>query len=253
MQLSAPSTDDPVAPVFDVQRFSVHDGPGIRTTVFLAGCPLRCAWCQNPESFEVGRAPSRSVAAVLAEAMADRDYYTESGGGLTLSGGEPLLHGRFVRELSARARAAGIGTCVQSSGAAGPDAARAVAPHVELFQLDLKHMDDARHRELTGAGCARVHESADALLEIGARVQFRMPLVPGINDDATNLQAVAAFLLARGQRELRLVPYQRHYLGKYRALGRVAPLAALPEASAEHLRQAASRLAALGIGTEVDG
>ena len=253
MRVSVASVAEPVAPVFDVQRFSVHDGPGIRTTVFLAGCPLRCAWCQNPEGFDAARTAPRSVSAVLAEVLADRDYYAHSGGGLTVSGGEPLLQPVFVRQLTGRARAAGISTCVQSSGAAGPAAALEVAPDVDLFQLDLKHMDEQRHRELTGAGCARVLASADALLDRGARVQFRMPLVPGVNDDATNLLAVAAFLLARGQRELRLVPYQRHYLGKYGVLGLVPRMAAVPEADAAHLRAATAQLASHGIHTEVDG
>ncbi len=241
------------ARVFDVQRFSVHDGPGIRTTVFLAGCPLRCAWCQNPEAFSGAGGRVMTARAALAEVLADRDYYAASGGGLTVSGGEPLLHGAFLRELLAGAKAAGLSTCVQTSGAVPLGAALAVKALVDLFQLDLKHMDDARHRELTGAGLDRVHATADALLAHGARVEFRVPLVPGVNDDAENLGRVAAFLAARGVEVVRLVPYQRHYLAKYERLGLWARFADVEPPTPAALQAVAAGFHRRGVGVEVDG
>ncbi len=103
--------------VFDVQRFSVHDGPGIRTTIFLVGCPLRCAWCHNPESFDAASGRWLSPEAALSEVLEDRDYYDVSGGGVTVSGGEPLLSVRFVSAFLARAEREGLHTCVQTSAA----------------------------------------------------------------------------------------------------------------------------------------
>jgi pyruvate formate lyase activating enzyme len=238
--------------VFDVQRFSVHDGPGIRTTVFLAGCPLRCAWCQNPEAFDAGRAPVMTPREVLDEVLLDRAYYEASGGGLTISGGEPLLD-PGLRPLLEEAKRAGLHTCVQTSGAAPQRKLTDVLGLVDLFQFDLKHMDPDRHRELTGASNARVHENARYLIQRRASVHFRMPLLPGLNDDPQHLDQVAGFLGAHGVDELRLVPYHRLYLDKYAALGLQARAKDLEPPSPDALQQVAARLARHHIGAVVDG
>ncbi len=247
------SRDPETCRVFDVQRFCVHDGPGIRTTVFLEGCPLRCAWCQNPEAFGSGRAATLTPREVLVEVLKDRDYYEASGGGMTVSGGEPLLHSRAVRELLEEARAHGLHTCLQTSGAVPEASLEAVLGLVDLFQLDLKHMDSERHRQLTGAGNGRIHENAAFLLARGAQVQFRMPLLPGINDDAENLERVARFLEEHGVQALRLVPYQRLYLDKYAALGLRPPLQGIEPPSPTTLQQAVGHLARHEIAVAVDG
>lgn len=242
--------------VFDVQRFSIHDGPGIRTTVFLAGCPLRCAWCQNPEAFGGGRAAAVPVEAVIAEVLKDRDYYAASGGGLTVSGGEPLLHRASVRALLEEARRHGLHTCVQTSAAVPERCLEAVLGLVDLFQVDLKHMDPRRHQELTGVGTDQIHANVALLLGRGARVELRMPLVPGVNDDAENLDAAARFVLARcppDARALRLVPYHRLYLDKYAALGLAPRLADVDAPSPAALRRSAERLAGHGLAVTVDG
>jgi len=237
--------------VFDVQRFSVHDGPGIRTTVFLEGCPLRCAWCQNPEAFVRGRAGAVSPEAVIAEVLKDRDYYAVSGGGLTVSGGEPLLHPGPVRALLEEAKRHGLHTCVQTCGAVPAANLAAVLRLVDLFQFDLKHMDSRRHRELTGAGTKRIHRNAAFLLEQGAQVQFRMPLVPGVNDDAENLGLLARFLVGHGVRALSLVPYHRLYLDKYEALGLTPGVQGLEPPSEMAIRQAVELLARQELAVEV--
>jgi pyruvate formate lyase activating enzyme len=239
--------------VFDVQRFSIHDGPGIRTTVFVEGCPLRCAWCQNPEGFASQRADAVPVTAILAEVLKDRDYYAVSGGGLTVSGGEPLLNPGPVRALLAAAKGAGLHTCVQTSGAVPQENVAAVLDAADLFQFDLKHMDTHRHRELTGAGTERIHRNAAFLIERGACVQFRMPLLPGINDDPANLEALAGFLRGLGVNALRLVPYHRLYLEKYRALGLEPGLKNLEPPSPSLLQRTGLLMARHGIEVEVDG
>lgn len=205
--------------VFDVQRFSIHDGPGIRTTVFLAGCPLRCAWCQNPESFRPDVADVMSPQAIVAEVLKDRAYYAVSGGGLTVSGGEPLLHVAPVRALLEEAKRHELHTCVQTSGAVPEQNLEAVLGLVDLFQLDLKHLDPERHRALTGASNERVLRSAAFLVDRRAPVQLRMPLLPGVNDDHANLAAAARLLAELEVRALELVPYHRLYLDKYARLG----------------------------------
>lgn len=250
------SSAAPTCRVFDVQRFSIHDGPGIRTTVFLEGCPLRCAWCQNPEGFAGGRASAVSVEAIIAEVLKDRDYYAVSGGGLTVSGGEPLLHAASVRALLVEAHRHGLHTCVQTSGAVPEENLAAVLDVVDLFQLDLKHMDPLRHQQLTGAGTERIHSNAAFLLAHGATVELRMPVLPGVNDDALNLDAVARFVnahCAEGARALRLVPYHRLYLDKYAALGLTPRLDGLEVPSSAALRRVTEHLASRGIRGEVDG
>lgn len=241
------------ARIFEVQRFCVHDGPGIRTTVFLEGCPLRCAWCQNPEAFLGGCAAAREPSAVVDEVARDAAFYRTSGGGMTLSGGEPLLRLAPARALLEEARRRGLSTCVQTCGAVPEEHLAAVLELVDLFQFDLKHLDPQRHRALTGVDPGRIHHNAAFLVARGAAVQFRMPVVPGVNDDRDNVEATGRFVRALGAQQLRLVPYQRLYLGKWEALGRAPPLAHAPECSAADLARVQGWLGALGLSAEVDG
>lgn len=240
------------ARVFDVQRFCVHDGPGIRTTVFLSGCSLRCAFCHNPEAFTGTAGRLLTPEAVLAEVLLDRDYYAASGGGITVSGGEPLLKVAFVKALLRAAKGAGLHTCVQTSLAVPASSLVEVPEVVDLFQVDLKHMDPARHAELTGTGPEGIHENAALLLSLGARVEFRLPLLPGWNDDPRNLDRVAAFLRERGVGSLRLVPYQRSYLEKYRLLGLVARAADVAAPSPAAIEAVSERFRCNGLAVAVD-
>ena len=245
--------------VFDIQRFCIHDGPGIRTTVFLKGCPLRCAWCQNPESQRrrpesmfgecVGRA--MSVEEILREVLRDRAYY-EGEGGLTLSGGEPLLHYRFVTELLRAAKAEGLHTCIETCGQAPQRAVGDVLPYTDLFFFDLKHLDPEAHARLTGAHHRAILANARKLAALGAPVVFRVPIVPGANDDRGNIDRTAAFLRELGQSTVRLVPYRAYYRDKERALGRRAAIevdASLADARVDCARE---WFAASGIAVEVD-
>ena len=246
------SPADVTGRVFNVQRFCVHDGPGIRTTVFLAGCSLRCIWCHNPEAFSGETACRRSAGDVMTEVLEDRDFYAESGGGLTVSGGEPLLQPAFVRALLALAGTHGIHRCIQTAGGVAPHVLEEMLDVVDLFQFDLKHMDDARHRALTGASNVPILANARLLVDRGAAVEFRIPLVPGLNDDEENLTRVAQLLDNLGTARVRLVPYQRTYLSKYAALGLRAQCAALQPPAPAQIHAASSLLAARGLAVELD-
>lgn len=234
-----------LTPVFDIQRFSIHDGPGVRTTVFLRGCPLRCAWCQNPEGLTGCAEPPDDgwVNEVLEQVLADRAFYETSGGGLTLSGGEPLLHPTRAQKLLTAAKAHGLNTCVQTSGAVPTEHLARVLRLVDHFQFDLKHLDDAAHQRWTGVGRERIEHNARWLVAQGAHVEFRMPVVPGVNDDAENIARVGVFLREVGAAGITLLPYHRHYVSKYEALGLTPKLATLEPPTAQRMAQLRQQLA----------
>jgi len=259
--------------VFDVQRFSVHDGPGIRTTVFFKGCPLRCPWCQNPESLrphaeiafyadrcrdtgdcraacprdavqggadrivrercdacalcvpacpfgalqKVGR--NVSVDGLLEEVMRDRSFYGCSEGGVTLSGGEPTMQMEFIGEFARRCRDSGVGVGLQTCGAFRWEA---FAPYLTLFEFvhfDLKLMDPDAHRAVVGADNRTILANAQRLLEAGASVLFRMPVIPGYTDTGENLCDVASFLGERRVGRIHLLAHHRMGESKLARLG----------------------------------
>lgn len=233
--------------VFDVQRCCVHDGPGLRTTVFLSGCPLRCAWCHNPECFDGDAGRWLAPEALLVEVLKDRDFFAVSGGGLTVSGGEPLLQVDFVVELLRLARAHGLHTCVQTAGEVPRAALEAVDAVADLVQFDVKHLDARAHEALTGRSNARILENLDWLLRRARAVEVRLPLVPGRNDEAGQLERVAAHLAARGVTTLHLLPYQAMYLAKLPTLGLAPRCADVQPPTQQSLHDALARLAAGGV------
>ena len=189
------------AVVFDVEHFATKEGPGIRTAVFLKGCPLRCMWCHNPESWNpkietypdgtvVGR--ERSVSDVLEEVARDKAFYDASRGGLTVSGGEPLFRWQFVRELFARAKAAGISTAIETSGYAAELHIRELMPVTDLWLYDIKGMDPVKHKEHIGVDNAAILRNLRMLDANGAKIVLRCPMIPGVNDFPENLKALGA-------------------------------------------------------------
>jgi pyruvate formate lyase activating enzyme len=296
--------------VFDIQKYSLHDGPGIRATVFLKGCPLRCAWCHNPEGISPrrelivlegrcfgcgecrracslgtsipgrGALPARhercrlcgscvaacpaaarrwvgeqmSVAQVLEAVWRDRIFYDESGGGVTFSGGEPLLQFEFLRACLGACRARGLRTAVDTCGLARPEQLLALAPLADLFLYDLKLMDPARHEQFTGAPNGVILDNLRALGAVHRQIWLRVPLIPGINDDAPGLQAIARFAAAiPAVRQVNLLPFHRTGLPKLLRLGQASPLAQVQPPSAEAMAAALAIFQDLGLETKVGG
>ena len=218
--------------VFRIKKYAIHDGPGIRTTVFLKGCPLRCAWCHNPEGIgsvvspptavgDVRLAGRRmTVAQVVAAVAKDTLFYDQSGGGVTLSGGEPMAQPEFTATLLRACRRQGIHTILDTSGYAAPEVLQAVLKWVDEILFDLKLMDDTRHRRYTGVSNRRILSNLDELAAEGPPVQIRFPLVPGVTDTEDNLKAVVGYLAARPRlTRIALLPYHHTAAAKYRRLG----------------------------------
>lgn len=219
--------------IFNIQRFSIHDGPGIRTIVFFKGCYMRCAWCCNPESQEfaiqtmvengkekvVGK--DVTVAEILPEILADETYYRRSGGGVTLSGGEFLGQHEFAAELLKTCKEYGLHTAVESTANAPWEKIAAVLPYIDLYLMDIKHMDSDKHKEYTGAPNERILENARRLSDSGVDLIIRTPVVPGVNDTAEDIRAISRFAASLGGvKEYHLLPYHRLGSDKYSGLGR---------------------------------
>ncbi len=234
--------------IFDIKKFAIHDGPGIRTTAFLKGCSLRCAWCHNPESIDTSQelfyTPAKcidcgacvkvcpevchsmnegkheflrdgctvcgkcaevchagalemvgremSADEVMAEVVKDRQFYETSGGGVTLSGGEPMVQPEFAGELLEKAKGEGLHTCLDTCGNVSYDRYEAVMPFVDLFLYDIKETDSARHEQFTGAGNELILENLKKLDAAGGNAIIRCPVIPGMNDREEHFRAVGA-------------------------------------------------------------
>jgi pyruvate formate lyase activating enzyme len=296
--------------VFDIQRYSTRDGPGIRTTVFLKGCPASCPWCHNPESWSTapqvmvlerrclgcgtclevcphgalthaGARPGDNggpctlcgtcieacppdarhlagremdVDEVLAEVLRDRVFYEESDGGVTFSGGEPLLQHAFLTEALSACRAAGLHTAVDTSGYAPQAHLLALAPLVDLFLYDLKLMDAERHRALIGVPNAPILDNLRALGAVHGAIRVRIPIVPGFNDDEADLEAAARFASGvPGVQAVELLPYHRAGAQKFERLGRSYRLADVASPPRERVEQLAELFRAQGLATTTGG
>lgn len=219
--------------IFNIQRFSIHDGPGIRTIVFFKGCFMRCAWCCNPESqsydiqtmMENGKekivGKDVSVADILPEILADEPYYRRSNGGVTLSGGEILGQSDFARDLLRACKENGLHTAVESTANAPFENIQKILPYLDLYLMDIKHMDSKKHKEYTNADNALILENAKKIAASGVELIIRTPVVPGFNDTAEEIRAIAKFAASLpGVKEHHLLPYHRLGSGKYVGLGR---------------------------------
>ncbi|RLD65590.1 MAG: glycyl-radical enzyme activating protein [Bacteroidetes bacterium] len=222
--------------IFSFKRYSVHDGSGIRQTIFFKGCPLSCWWCHNPESQDIKseRAIRKNILdgitfeqqetigkvmtvdEVMLEIEKDSIFYDESGGGVTFSGGEPLMQYKFLLDLLRACKNAGIHTAVDTTGFANPKVFQQVANETDLFLYDLKLLDDKEHEKYTGISNKVILENLKYLNQIRKKVIIRFPVIPGINDTEENICETIKFLLPlKNIRKLSLLPYHSIANHKY--------------------------------------
>ena len=296
--------------VFNIQRFSVHDGPGIRTTVFLKGCPLHCPWCQNPESMRLlpeiitrdvkciacGKCvdicpqkaisimehsrviewekcdsclkcadicPSKSIEVsgeyksvdeVIEEVMRDFNYYRRSRGGMTISGGEPLVQWRFTLALFEKARQKGLHTALDTTGFAKWEDMDKVLNYTSLVLYDVKHLDSAKHKEVTGVPNELILSNLQKTVEKpGIKVWIRHPIIPDFNDSVEELEELCRFVLTLGPaaEKISLLPFHRFGELKYTATGRAYGCDDLPLISDERVEEFRRLVSSHGLRVEV--
>lgn len=253
--------------IFNVQRFSIHDGPGVRTIIFLKGCPLRCKWCCNPESQSykhetiisagvernVGR--DVTVSEVLEEIERDRVYYRRSGyGGVTLSGGECLWQPEFSEALLRACHERGISTAIETTGYADMDVIRRLLPHVDTVLMDIKHVNGEKHKQFTSRDNSLILENARHIARESKRLIIRTPVVPTFNDTDEEIAGIARFASSlEGVKEMHLLPYHRIGSDKYAGLGRTYEMAHIAPPKKERMSELYEVVTQYGLKCQIGG
>ena len=296
--------------IFDIRKYSIHDGPGIRTTVFFKGCPLRCWWCHNPEgqdvepelvyrksrcigcdecskscqreaislvaqSISVNRekcvpcnnccrvCPSdalsiagkqMTVKEILEEIEKDRTFYEESRGGVTFSGGEPLMQPDFLNALLNECKERATHTAVNTCGFAQYEIIDRIRDKVDLFLYDIKTMDNRKHRKYTGASNEQILKNLKKLAESGSSIVISFPIIPGINDDDKNVTRTAKFISSLPNiQQVNLLPYHRAGIEKYKNLGKPYKLDKIQPPSNQRVKSVKEKMEAFGIRVGIGG
>ncbi|MBQ9116761.1 MAG: glycyl-radical enzyme activating protein [Clostridia bacterium] len=219
--------------IFNIQRFCINDGPGIRTTVFFKGCPLNCKWCHNPESqspdIEIMRdngsdeicGTYMTVQDVMDEVLKDKVFYKNSGGGLTLSGGEPLMQFEFAYELLKQAKQNGIHTCVETCGFSTSENISKIAEFTDIFLYDWKLTNNKLHNEYTGVSNDLILENLKQIDEDGSKIILKCPIIPNVNDTKDHFQGIANISNSlKNILAIEIEPYHSLAKNKYIRLGK---------------------------------
>ena len=296
--------------IFDIRKFSVHDGPGIRTTVFFKGCPLKCGWCHNPESqaakpeqvywedrclkcqacvaacqqnaiswdgnriiadpkkcilseacVEACYAEARQIAGhkmtveqVLSQIKDDVTFYDQSGGGVTFSGGEPLMQPEYLLALLLACRELEIHTALDTCGFADWSTINRLFPYVDLFLYDIKLMDPVRHKKLTGVSNIRILENLQRLSKLGRDIIVRVPIIPGANDDDENIRAIGVFAAALPHlTRVDILPYHRAAINKYERMHKAYALSEVQPPPSEQMEKIQQIFEGYGLQVKVGG
>ena len=261
--------------IFDIKRFAIHDGPGIRTTIFLKGCALECWWCHNPESrsrepetivrtqkvnghvFEIPEKVGvwMSVEEVMIEIEKERMFMDESDGGATLSGGEPLLQFEFAMALLKKTKSVGIHTALDTTGYVSRKNLGQAMDYVDLFLYDLKHLNDIEHKKYTSVSNKHILENLAFLYQHGKEIIIRFPVVPGINDQPEHIHQLATFLKTNFPRlkEIDLLPYHNIAAHKYQKFGIPNRMKDIQEPDKKKMNQLQNYFTEIGFTAKIGG
>ncbi|AYD41424.1 glycyl-radical enzyme activating protein [Clostridium fermenticellae] len=293
----------------NIQKYSIHDGPGIRTTVFLKGCPLNCWWCHNPESQKsnpeimffkekckscglcLKMCPQKAIEFVdgypvtnegkcnlcgkctdfctsnareiigkemtvkdlMKEIIKDEAFYDESNGGVTFSGGEPLMHADYLNDILRACKNRGIHTTIDTSGYTDWSQFEKIIDNTDLFLFDIKHMDNEKHFKYMGVGNTVILENLKKLSERGSNIYIRMPIIAGVNDDDKNIDAAVDFISKLNIIHVNLLPYHKMGMDKYVRLNKKYKLSGLEKPSDEVMDKIADKFKKAGIKTKIGG
>ncbi len=262
--------------IFSVKRYSIHDGPGIRVSFFMKGCPLKCLWCHNPEGIspfpesvtrsnrvgtkiftnkeEVGK--YYSVEDIMEILEKDRVFIRQSGGGVTFTGGEPMLQVDFLLQVLKSCKVNGYHTAVDTSGYSSNENFKAVIPFTDLFLFDLKHLDNERHLEITGCENKEILKNYQLLLESGKDIMVRIPVIPGYNDDKNHLDNLMRFIMTTktdSVRKINLLPFHRIGSSKYKRFNLPYKMEGVQQPSSERMKQLQEFFSGSGIKVKIGG
>lgn len=261
--------------IFDIKRFAVHDGPGIRTTVFLKGCPLDCWWCHNPESRKsepeevvytrmlgdkeldskkiYGK--SMHVSEVMGEILKDKLFFEESGGGVTFSGGEPLNQTSVLKELLEQCKKHGLHTTIDTCGHAQWTTFEKIIPYTDLFLYDLKLIDPTNHEKFAGVKNELIIENLQKLLCGNVKVELRIPVVPAVNDTSEEVENIVSFLQNKLKKvpKIHLLPYHQIGDNKYQKLNVENRMVGLNSCGGLTINEFKNELSSIGFDVEIGG
>ena len=237
---------DTKALIFNMQKFSLNDGPGIRTVVFFKGCPLRCKWCSNPESqnpeFEelcLGNEQCREVSidTIVEYCLQDLDFYEESGGGVTLSGGEPLMQKNAALFLLTELKSRKINTAVETTGFVSPAFFKEVLPRIDTVLFDVKHYQEKQHQEGTGVSNELILSNLRYAVTHEFHVLPRIPVIPGFNNSAADAEGFSSLFCGLGIKSVQLLPFHQFGERKYELLDRKYSFSDVPALHSEDLEE----------------
>ena len=201
------------ATIFNIQKFCLHDGPGIRTNVFFCGCNLRCQWCSNPECQIEQQV--YDLESLVQEVLKDKVFYDKSGGGVTLSGGEVLLQAEFAEAFCRRLHEEGVRVAIETAGAVSPERFQQVIRQTDFVFMDLKHHESLRHKAGTGVGNELAIQNLRWLVQSGTEYRIRIPVIPGFNDSLADAEAFCQLFADLGVAHVELLPFHQFGKGKY--------------------------------------
>jgi pyruvate formate lyase activating enzyme len=262
--------------IFSVKRYSIHDGPGIRVTFFMKGCPLNCMWCHNPEGIspypetvvqknrvgerefsnkeDVGR--YYSVETILEILDREKVFINQSIGGITFSGGEPLLQSDFLLEALKACKTIGYHTAIDTSGYSSSENYESIISFTDLFLFDIKHLDEARHIELTGVSNIGILDNYRLLLESGKDLMIRFPVIPGINDDTDHLKRLRSFIISTktdSLKRINLLPFHKIGSSKYKRFNKPYRMGKVDSPSKERMLELKEFFMETGIKVKIGG